>query len=133
MHKFIDWLNTNHWLVLGFLFSFGLVFWIYGCQSETKSLVNSDRQVTREELQLELNNYIALAKIRFAELDRQDELKAVLLDNASLFAQTGTMNPYGLLTTLLSVAGISFGLDRNRKLKELKTGSVLTKPETTKT
>ena len=128
MHKLIDWINTNHWVLLGFVFCAGLIFWIYGCQSETKSLVDPERQVSRDELQLELNNYIGLAKIRFADLDRQDELKAVLLDNAALFAQTGTVNPYGILTTLVSVAAVGFGLDRNRKLKDLK--SNVTAPST---
>jgi len=97
-----------------------MIFWTYGCQSTCKSLVDPERKVNRDELQAEVDGYLAMAKARFTDLDRQDQLKLLIFEQASLFAQSGTVNPMGLVTTAVSIAAVGFGLDARRKKKEIE-------------
>lgn len=76
--------------------------------------------VSRQELQLELDTYLATAEIRYKQLDQQDELKRQLLDYAVLFAEGGTINPVGAIFTIAALVGIGAEVDNIRKRKIIK-------------
>lgn len=97
------------------------LFWTYGCESKVRPLNGSAVRVTREELQTELNTYLALAEIRFDELDKQDQFKQILFNNAVIFAQTGGVNPLGVITSLAALFGIGATVDNIRTRKKLST------------
>jgi hypothetical protein len=92
----------------------------YGCQSKIESLVSPGKQITREELDIELTALIATAEVRYNRLDQQDELKQALYQIGSLTAQTGSFNPQGLVTTLFSILGVGAITDNVRKRLEIK-------------
>jgi hypothetical protein len=118
--KILKWCNENHWfLIAGGVIICGLL-WSYGCNSTTHSMINDNQLVTRSELKAELEYYVSLAKARAEELDQQDAIKQQLLDAANIMSTTGTINPSGLLNLIASVGGISFGLNRNQKVKALQ-------------
>lgn len=86
-----------------------LLFWGYSCQPEVRSLIHPDQKVTRPELQIELDSIIATAEFRMAQLDRQEAFRDVIFKNALLMAETGTLNPLGILTLLTGLYGVTRG------------------------
>jgi len=118
MQAILKLFNDNHWYVIAALLACMLVFWIYGCQSEVTSMLDPAKRINRDELQLETDYVLGQAKVKLADLDRQDEIKKLVLDQAAIFGQTGTFNPTGLLNTMIAIGAIAFGLDRNKKLKD---------------
>lgn len=128
MATLLKFCNDNHWFLIGGACIAAMTFWIYGCQSTVTSMIDPNQKINREQLQLETDYIIGQAKVKLQDLDRQDELKQLILDQAAIFGTTGTFNPMGLLNTLISIGAISFGLNRNQKLNALQknttTGSI---------
>lgn len=119
MKKLLSLLNDQHWYIAGGIVIVALVIWLYGCQSQVQSIIDPTKKVTRAELQLESDYLIGQLRVKMTDLDRQDELKMLLLEQAQIFGQTGTLNPTGLLNTAITIGAISFGLNRNQKVKKL--------------
>ncbi|GAI41104.1 unnamed protein product, partial [marine sediment metagenome] len=90
MINFLKFLNDNHWYLIGAVLICTLIFWIHGCQSEVYSLIDPEKKVTRAELDLEVNYILGRARVKLEDLDRQDEIKRLLLEYATLFGTTGT-------------------------------------------
>lgn len=120
MLKFLKLLNENHWYLIAGVIACGFVVWLYGCQSTVTSLLHPQQRITRAQLDLEVDYFMGQAKIKLAELDQHDQIKYLLLDQAAIFGSTGTFNPMGLLNTFISIGAIAFGLDRNKRLKEVR-------------
>lgn len=91
-----------------------------GCQSKVTSIIHPTLQVTRSELQSELDNLLSAAELKFAALDQQDEIKATLYQVGMVTAQTGTFNPIGLITTIAGILGVGATVDNVRKRKVIK-------------
>lgn len=118
--KILKLLNDNHVFVIGAVIVLVIGFYGYGCQSTVNSMLEPERKVNRAELETEVEFLLSRAKNRLDELDRQDQIKLLIFEQAALFAQTGTINPMGLLTTAISVIAIGSALDQRRKKKELE-------------
>ena len=86
-----------------------LLFWGYSCQPQVASLVHPERQITRPQLQIELDSIIATAEFRMADLDRQEAFRDLIFQNALIVVETGTLNPLGIITLLTSLYGITRG------------------------
>jgi uncharacterized membrane protein len=119
MKTILKFLNENHWYIIAAIAISGIAFMVYGCESTVTSLVDPIRKVNRLELQNELNYFVGMAKARDAELDRKDETKQALLDAFNIIGKEGTINPSGLLNLAGTIGAISFGLNRNQKLKNV--------------
>jgi hypothetical protein len=117
LKKLLTWCNHNHWYVIGTIILASLSVWLVGCKSTVNSLLTPEKLVTRGELQAEIEYLINLAETRKDELNRQDEIKTQLLNIASVVSVDGSFNPSGLISILTTIASLSFGLDRNYKLK----------------
>ena len=126
----VKWISHNQGMFIAVIISVALMIWIYGCQSRVRSPI-SDTMVTRPELalevdtqvkriELELDNLIAQAELQFAELDRQDEIKRKLFQFAALSAQTGTVNPAGIVTLVGTILGGGLLIDNRIKDKVIK-------------
>jgi len=118
MQNLLKLLNDNHWYIIAAVLICGLLFWIYGCQSQVRSIIKPTSKITRAELEIEVDYLLAQARIKLEDLDRQDEIKRLLLEQAAIFSSTGTFNLTGLLNTAITIGAISFGLNRNQKLKD---------------
>lgn len=119
MDKILKWLNDQHWYVIALMLIVGLGLWTYGCESTTGSLLDPNQKVNRAGLQNEINYILGQAEIKAANLDKQDEIKQALLDAATIIGSTGQINPSGLISLAATIGAISFGLNRNQKLKKL--------------
>jgi len=115
MKKALKFLNENHHYIIAAAVIVVCCFWTYGCHSQVNSILNPNQRISRAELQIEVEYFMAHAELKFLDLDRQDQLKQTLLDLGSTFATTGTLNPTGLLNTAVSVAAIAFGLNQRKR------------------
>jgi len=114
-------IRHNQALVIGMILAIAAALWAYGCQSSVVSILNPTAKVTRQELQLEVDSLIERAKIRFAELDRQDKIKSTVFNTAINYAEHGTINPVAFLITLGNILGLSAVIDNRRKDVLIKT------------
>ena len=121
LQKIKTFLNHERYESIAVILVVVLLAIIFGCESKVNSILYPNNQITRDQLQLELNQLIATAEIKFGQLDRQDELKAALYQIGLVTAQTGTFNPIGLITTIAGIVGIGATVDNVRKRKVIKT------------
>ncbi len=97
-----------------------LLIWLIGCQAKVKSLNGTSLQVTRGELQNELDHILSVAELRFRELDRMDEIKQMIFNAALIMAKSGSINPIGVLTTFGAILGLGATVDNVKKRKDIK-------------
>lgn len=122
--KLYKQLNGNLLTCLAIVACFGLIFWCYSCESKVKSLKDKDLPVTRNELQLELDTYLAQAKLRFEQLNKQDQFKQGLVNAAIQYVQGGQINPIAIATSLFAILGVGQVGDKVRKkIKSAKPSS----------
>lgn len=97
-----------------------LVAFAYGCEAKVPSILHPPEKVTRTELQLELDTYLQLAKIRFENLDKQERFREFLFQQTLIIGQGGAVNPVGILTGLWALLGTGAMIDNRRKAKVIK-------------
>lgn len=119
MTKILKFLNDNHWQAIAVTAIIALGIWFYGCESKVPSLRDPTKHLTREELKIEVDNFLAQATYRYQQLDQQDEIRRLILEQAVLFGQTGTFSSLGALNLLVSIAAVGSALDSRRKLKSV--------------
>lgn len=115
------------WVTLN-LCSFILLY-AYGCEPKTKSLISADKKVTRIELQTELELFLARAKAGKKDLDRQEQIREIIFNQALVIAQGNQINPVGVITSVLALLGIGATVDDVRLRRQRKRQPVLDKPD----
>lgn len=119
----LKFLNNNHWYLAAIVLICGTLFWAYGCESQVASLIDSEKKVTRAELKIELEYIVGMAGTRVTDLDRQDAIKQALFDALVLVGQGGQVNTLGIVNLAATIGAISFGLNRNQKLKNVQSAT----------
>jgi len=120
MNKILKFFNDNHSAAIAAATCLVLVYWLFGCQSKVSSITNPTQKITRAELQIEIDHLLAIAQSKMQDLDRQDEVRRLILEKASLFAADGEVNPLGIINLLVSIGAIGTAVDSRRKLKDAK-------------
>lgn len=115
------WFKKNWSLVVIGIVAVALMFFGYACEPKTKSLLNEGHKVNRQELQLELDTMIGLAQLRMIDLDRQEQLRAIILQNALILVQGQPLNIVGILTAICAVYGATQGGRNITKVVKEKT------------
>ena len=103
----LQWLKNHSTIIITILVVVSVSLFLYSCESKVSSLLQNGKRVNRQELQLELNQLIGLAEIRMLSLDRQDELRAFVVNNALILLQGQPFNPLGLITGIAGIYGIA--------------------------
>lgn len=130
MEKIWKHIRHNQSLVIGLMLVTAAVVWAYGCQSRVVSILSPPARVTRPELQLEVDSLLERAKMRFADLDRQDKFKAAFFNMAIEYSKGGTINPIAFAITAGNILGLSAVIDNRRKdvlIKTLKNNEPISK------
>lgn len=107
--------NDNHSAAIGLLIAGIITAVFYGCDSKIGSFADPAKKLTRPELEAEYQYVTAQFAAKFTALDRQDLLRQMVLDQASVITSGGGFNPTGLIPLALAALGIGFGLDGRRK------------------
>ena len=126
----LKWIRHNQGTFITLILTTALFVWTYGCESKVTSLT-SDSQITRSELQFELDVEVRrleaeletlqkTAALRFEQLDRLDAIKIKLFDTLAVATQAGSFNTVGLITLAGSLMSIGIGIDNRIKDKVIK-------------
>jgi len=105
----LQWIKTHLTIIITILVCAAFFFYCWGCEPKVRSLISTDRLINRQELQLELDQFITMAQIRMADLDKQEELRGIILQNALILVQGQPYNPVGIITAIAAIYGISQG------------------------
>jgi len=111
-----EWIKKHLPLLTTISVTIGVLFFVYACEPKVQSLVYDTKRVNRQELQLELDQMIGLAQLRMVDLDRQEQLRAVILQNALILVQGQPFNPVGLITGIAALYGITTGASNVTKV-----------------
>lgn len=114
-------LNHERYQVVGVCVIIIFFVWFFGCESKVRSLTNPQVLVTRPELNAEVDFYLAQAEIRFNDLDKQDEFKRFLVEKTLIVTEGGSVNPYGIMATVLGIVGVGATVDNVRKRNVIRT------------
>lgn len=131
MGTLAKWIRHNQGLFVTLFVTVVTLAWVYGCESRVSSMLEPHQQISREELKLELvqestrlQNELVLiqkqAELRFAKLDKDDEIKRQLVEFAALVTATGGVNPAGVLALLTGIVGVGAVIDNRIKDKVIK-------------
>ena len=105
LKKILAFCNHQRYQVIAGCVCVLLTIWGLSCESRVQSLTDPRIKVTREELRVEVDRFLAMADIRFKSLDRHDELKALVFDKLIVWSTTGGFNPMGLIPLIVGVLG----------------------------
>ncbi len=108
-------IRHNQCLTTAAVICIALGCWIYGCQSQVESMRTSDKMVTRPQLKIEVDTFLAEAKLKFEDLNRQDAFKRQLFEYGLIVAQGSSVNPVGVAVSLFGILGIGAVADNRRK------------------
>jgi len=117
MKKLLKLLNDNHWYIIATICIVGMLFWTHGCESQVTSIVDPTKKVNRAELKVELEYVVGMVGTRVLDLDKQDAMRQALFDALTVISQGGQVNALGVVNLAATIGAISFGLNRNQKLK----------------
>jgi len=112
--------NHERYQTISIIVSALLLLFFYGCEPKCKSIYNPAENVTRAELDIEIDMLIGKANAGYASLESQEELRKLLFEQALTAASTGTVNPIALLTSIGAILGVGATVDNVRKRKEIK-------------
>lgn len=118
-----NFLNHERYTAIGLLLSVCLIIWITACESKVRSIRYPDHKLTRDQIQAELDSYLAQYDYSIQRLDQQDKIKNLLLENALLVSQGGVFNPYALIPSIAALLGVGATVDRVRAVKKKKNNS----------
>lgn len=121
MTKIWAFIRHNSGIVIGVIIAIAVLIWAYGCQSQVTSILYAPGLVNRGELQIEVDTFIAQAELKFADLDRQDELKSTLFNTAIDFMQGGKINPVAIALVIGNLIGVGAIGDNIRKRTHINT------------
>jgi len=120
VEKVKKFLKDKFFIFLALTLAQIFIFWAYGCEPKTTSMLDPERKVDRSELTAELEILLARHGGRIKDLDRQVEIRNVLLEQSLIIAQGGTVNPFGVITAALAILGIGTTADDIRLRRERK-------------
>jgi len=118
--KILAFMNRERTQIIAGFVCIILTVWGLCCESKVQSLMDPTQKVTRDELLIEVDRFLATAEIRFKNLDLQDNLKALFFDKLVLWSQTGVFNPMGIIPLIVGIYGIGAATDNVRKRIEIK-------------
>ncbi len=105
----VAWFKKHWTLIVTVFVTIGMLVFLFACDAKVRSITDNTRMVNRQELQLELDQIIGVAQIRMADLDKQEELRAIILQNALILVQGNPLNPIGIITAAAAIYGLASG------------------------
>lgn len=114
-------IKHNQMVIAGIVCAGIITMSIIGCEPKTQSLIERDRTVTREELNIEVETLLATLELRNADLAKQEQLRDLIFQSALQVTQGGQLSIPGLLLALGNIIGIGAIMDNRRKDAIIKT------------
>ena len=105
MQKLLDHLRAHWPQTVAVILALTVFVWLAGCPPRAPSPLDPSQKLTAEQLAAELDFIIAKFGISQADIAQQEQIRKVIINNALLIAETGTLNPLGILTGLAALYG----------------------------
>lgn len=119
----LNFTSHNTGITIAACIIFCIVIWIFGCNPKVQSLIDPTQRITSEELAIEIDTFLAMAEIRYGQLEQKERLKQMVFKHTLLFADSGSINPYGIMMSLQAIIGTGAIVDNMTKRR--KEGKVL--------
>ena len=116
-------MKKNLHLILPLLAASLLLLYAYGCEPKTASLITTGEKVTRSELITEMDLLEYKLERGIANLDQQQRIRDLIFQQGLIIAQSGGVNPVGIITALMSLIGVAAVGDDVRLRKKIKSGT----------
>ena len=113
--KIMDTITHNKALIVAFGICAILSLWGYGCEPTTRSPFDYTKQVTRLQLDNQVKSYANDVNLAYSDLQKQEQIRAAILNAGLVYAQGGGINPLGLACTLMGILGIGVAVDNRTK------------------
>lgn len=130
IHNIKVWFGEYWAFATSFFIIMLVLLYAYGCEPKTKSLTTPSVKVTREELQTELELFLARARAGEKDLVRQEQIRDMIFNQALVIAQGNQVNPLGVLTSILAILGIGATVDDVRLRRQRKNTPTLDRVDT---
>lgn len=132
MKEIWKFVRHNQGMFIGVILSITVLVWTYGCESQVTSILYAPDLVNRGQLQIEVDTFVAQAELKFADLNRQDEIKSTLFETAITFAEGGSVNPAAVAIVIGNILGLGAVMDNLRKrtlINTLKKNAAASPPQ----
>ena len=114
----LQWFKEHATVLITILACAGFGIYCYSCEPKVQSLTPPLRQINRQELQLEFDQIMSLAQLRMLDLDKQEQFRSIILQNALILVQGQPFNPVGIITAIAAIYGIGqAGTTVSKKVK----------------
>ena len=115
MKKLWSFIRHNQGMFIGGAIAIAVLVWTYGCESQVTSILYAPDLVNRGQLQIEVDTFVAQAELKFANLDRQDQVRSTLFETALTFMEGGNVNPAAVAIVIGNILGLGAVIDNVRK------------------
>jgi len=122
----VNLFNHNRYQTISILSVLLLLSIWLGCEPKAQSIRNPSQKINRAQLESELDSIIVQVQNSVDDMDRKERILNYLFQQALIVAESGTVNPVGILTSLGAILGLGAGVDNVRNRKKIKT---LEKPD----
>jgi hypothetical protein len=112
--------NHERYQSISVLIAVAVIVWFVGCEPKTQSILEPGKTITRANLQLELDTITRKAEIGFANIEQQERLRELIFKQGLIAAQTGTIDPIALMTSVFGIVGVGAVVDNVRKRRTIK-------------
>ena len=129
----INYIKANLHFIITAAILLLLLYYIVGCEPTAQSMLDADRQVTGDILMQEFKLIAATYEKRIADIELQQKIRNMLLQESLTLANTGQLNPVGIITSLMSIFGVAATADAVRSRNRLKKMSISIKTSTDET
>jgi len=116
----MNFIKTKYPMILSLLVCGCLIIYGFGCEPKTRSLIEPTQKINLEELQMEVDILLLQSEVRLADLKKQYELRDMIFNQSIQMVQGGTINPAGIITTLMAILGIGTTTDNIRLRRKMK-------------
>ena len=113
-------MKKNLHIILPFIVAGLLLLYAYGCEPRTGSLITPGEKVNRKQLLTEFEMLEYKLESSIENLDQQQRIRDLIFQQGLIIAQSGGVNPIGLITALMSVLGVGAIADDVRLRKKIK-------------
>lgn len=113
--KLKTFIKHNPWIITAGILAILATLWLTGCEPTGPSPLDRTRKITRTELKIEIQTFLAKAKFTETSIAGKEALRDLILRQTLTVAAGGAVNYFGLATSLLSILGIGSVLDNRRK------------------
>lgn len=112
--KIKTFVRHNSGLVGGVVICAMLLVWS-GCQVTTENPFNPGEKITVQELDAAVNLYVTKVSAAYDDIEKQEAIRAAILEAGLAYAGGGGIDPLGIASTLMGILGLGAIYDNRKK------------------